>query len=67
MTSMRNGLISGKEEIISLAPKINYYNIESSAFFKDSPVVGQNCQRAIFLAQDICDRRRCDPSTAGTS
>ena len=42
-----------------------------SAFFKDSSVVGQNCQRVHFLVlppppKIVCDHRRCEPSTAGS-
>jgi hypothetical protein len=36
-----------------------------SAFFKDSSVVGQNCQRAHFpcpLPRIVCDCRRCEPN-----
>jgi hypothetical protein len=42
----------------------------TSAFFKDSSVVGQNSQRACFSCPPhriVCDRRRCEPSTSGTS
>jgi hypothetical protein len=43
---------------------------KSSAFFKDSSVVGQNCQRAHFSGPPpriVCYRRMCEPSTTGTS
>ena len=44
--------------------------VNFSAFFKDCSVVVQNCQRAHFpcpLPSIVCDRRRCEQSTAGTS
>ena len=41
-----------------------------SAFFKDSSVVGQSCQRAHFPCPPpriVCDRQRYEASAAGTS
>ena len=59
--------LTARHDSIELDQKRKEFN---SAFFKDSSVVGQNYQRAHFPCPPpriVCDRRRCEPSTTGTS